>query len=136
MNENIRINVKGTNKDSGVVEVECSGRYALVGDVEYIRYEECLEEADIKINNLIKLRRGSMEMIKKGPMNSRMTFAAGQTTSCTYDTPYGSIPMQVHTRRMDIIRTDDRLRVILQYSLGMDGGQDIDCEVDINVESL
>ena len=136
MNNKVQVNVKGTTDESGVVEINCEGRYAIVREVEYIKYDEYLEEADIKISNMIKLRRGGVEMIKKGPMSSHMTFVPGQTTECVYDTPYGQIPMSVHTKTVDVIRTEDKLRVVMKYFLGMGETQQIECSVDVCVTSI
>lgn len=136
MNDKVQICVKGISEESGVVEVKSMGRYGLIREVEYIKYDEILEEADIKISNMIKLRKGGVEIIKKGPMSSHMTFVPKQTTQCIYETPYGSIPMEVHTKSINVIRTEDRLRIVLEYTLGMGEEQKIDSTVDISVESV
>lgn len=136
MNNKVQVNVKGITEDSGVVDVDCEGRYGIVREVEYIKYDEVLDEADVKISNMIKLKKSCVEMIKKGPMSSHMTFIPGQTTTCIYDTPYGALPMEVHTKSVNVIRTDDRLRIVMEYKLGMGEKQQIDCQVDVCVTSL
>lgn len=135
MNHDIYVKVKGITEDSGEVEVSCEGKYAVVNDVEYIKYDEMLEEVNSRISNVIKISKDAVEMIKKGALASRMRFIPGAVTQCIYQTPFGEILMDVHTKSVRILRTDEQLRVMMEYQLGMGPAQQIDCKIDISVSN-
>ncbi len=156
----VRIKIKGVHKNSNsdipnisssfenidcqelaenIVETECSGFYQKIGRQIYIKYVEEIE-TQVVSNNLLKIDNNideiKIEIIKKGIVNSKMTFIEKVKTENIYNTPYGKINMMIDTKSIHIKTKEDRIFVNIKYDLFMENGHMSMSEIDIIIESL
>ena len=122
-----------------IVETECSGFYQKIGRQIYIKYVEEIE-TQVVSNNLLKIDNNideiKIEIIKKGIVNSKMTFIEKVKTENIYNTPYGKINMMIDTKSIHIKTKEDRIFVNIKYDLFMENGHMSMSEIDIIIESL
>lgn len=123
------------NEDDEPVEVISVGRYNVAGGKEYIRYEEVYENENIKGKNLIKISPDAVEITKKGPITAHLSFVTGKKTMTCYSTPYGNIYLGIFTRKLDIKRDEDTIRVSIVYSLELNYETVSECDVEIEISS-
>ncbi len=122
-----------------IVETECSGFYQKIGRQIYIKYVEEIE-TQVVSNNLLKIDNNideiKIEIIKKGIVDSKMTFIEKVKTENIYNTPYGKINMMIDTKSIHIKTKEDRIFVNIKYDLFMENGHMSMSEIDIIIESL
>ncbi len=122
-----------------VVETEYKGFYQKIGKQIYIKYIEEIE-TEIVSNNLLKIDNNTnntkVEIIKKGIVNSKMTFIEKVKTESIYNTSYGKIGMMVDTDSIDIKIEEDMICIIIKYDLFMDREYVSKCKIDITIKSL
>lgn len=122
-----------------IVETECSGFYQKIGRQIYIKYVEEIE-TQVVSNNLLKIDNNideiKIEIIKKGIVDSKMTFIEKVKTENIYNTPYGKINMMIDTKSIHIKTKEDRIFVNIKYGLFMENGHMSMSEIDIIIESL
>ena len=91
-------------------------------------------------NNLLKIDNNTnntkVEIIKKGIVNSKMTFIEKVKTESIYNTSYGKIGMMVDTDSIDIKIEEDMICIIIKYDLFMDREYVSKCKIDITIKSL
>lgn len=138
MKKEVRIELLGIQDREGEeerVETLTEGNYCMRGDSHYISYEEELEEVPQKVKTLLHIGDGSLSMTKRGAVQVKMDFLPGQKTICTYHTPFGNIPMEVHTKQLKIMEEEERLRVSAQYHLESAGIRLSTCKLQICITS-
>lgn len=146
MNDKVYIKVKGlqmsdndeadnVNEDDDPVEVISVGKYNVVDGKEYIRYDEIYEFENMKGSNLIKISQDCVEITKRGPITAHLSFIVGEKTMTCYGTPFGNIYLGIFTRKLDIKRDEDNIRVSIVYSLELNYETVSECDVEIEISS-
>ena len=62
-----------------------------------------------------------------------MTFEKGRSHKTGYITPYGTMPMEITTKEMDIVHKENGMQVFLKYRLDMEEQYLSDHEMHITV---
>lgn len=83
----------------------------------YILYEESAGEGEGITKNMIKLKGRTMELTKKGAVNTHMVFEPGQEHTTLYSTPFGSLPLGIRTETVESVLSEKELRIRAVYSL-------------------
>lgn len=143
MKEKVLVKIKGLQMVSQVqeedgeepIEIINIGRYNAVGDKEYVRYEEVVEGENKKCSNLIKISHNAVEITKRGAVTAHLSFVAGEKTLTCYDTPFGNIYLGMFTRELDILRSDDRINITIDYALELNYEHVSDCKVEMEITS-
>lgn len=117
------------------IEIINIGSYRVVNGKEYIKYEEIYEGEPRKCTSLIRIAGGAVEITKKGAVTAHLSFVPGQKTMTFYETPYGNIYLGIFSRDVDIRRTDDIIRINIDYALELNYEQVSDCQVAIEIRS-
>ena len=66
---------------------------------------------------MIKVSKDSLEVIKSGAVNMRLSLEAGKLIAGMYDTPYGSIPIDVDTKKIDVHEENCQIKVVASYNM-------------------
>ena len=117
------------------VDIRTRGIYCLRENGHYISYEEELEEIPQKVKTLLHISSGVLSMTKRGPVQVKMEFIPGKRTTCMYRTPFGNIPMEIETKRVEVIEEEDRLSASAQYYLESDGIRLSACKLEMCIAS-
>lgn len=119
--------------DEEVIEVINVGTYRIVNGKEYVKYEEVYEGEGGSCTNLIKIDTDSVEITKKGAVVAHLSFKRGQKTMTAYDTPYGKLYLGIFARDIVVDRSEDKIRILIDYSMELNYEQISDCKVEIIV---
>lgn len=122
-----------------IVETECKGFYQKIGEQIYIKYIEEIETGIVS-NNLLKINNDidniKVEIIKKGVVNSKITFIEKIRTENIYNTPYGKINMMVDTNNINVKIKENSIFVTIEYDLFMNKEHISKSKIDIIIELL
>jgi uncharacterized beta-barrel protein YwiB (DUF1934 family) len=133
MNKSIKIKVTGIHEIDGEKEkyiTDTEGEYYLKNDKHYFRYEEETPYGTAKA--MIKVSKDSLEVIKSGAVNMRLSLEVGKLIAGMYDTPYGSIPIDVNTKSIDVYEENNQIKVVASYKMMNNESVIASCELIID----
>lgn len=137
MTKDVLVTVRGIHKgpdmDKEPIEVTARGEYFYKNQKHYILYEEQPEGEKTLSRNRIKITQGSMELTKSGPVSTTMLFEENRKHLTNYHTPYGSLAMGVHAKKVQICETETQISIHVDYALELDGEHMSDCSIWIEV---
>lgn len=97
--KNIIIELRSVIDDAGEKElyiVKQKGQYLKKGNLEVLTYTEDVE-GDGKIDNLITITSGKVNINRSGTFAMNQQFLLGKKTECLYQHPHGNIHMSIQT---------------------------------------
>lgn len=115
------------------VEVICSGEYFHRNGKHYVLYEEAQEGLDQMVKNRLKISPDSVEMTKKGSINTQMIFREGVRHQSCYDTVYGPLMLGVRTHRISCIEQTDAIDLQMEYTLDIREAPMADCTMSVRI---
>lgn len=139
MTKDVLVSIKGTHmrdEDNENIELVVPAKYSAEAGVEKITYDELIEGSKHSIKNTISVDTECLSILKEGFTNSNMNFYKNGKKHITYyNTPYGEFVMGILTKNIDIQRSEDRLKVSVDYLLDL--GEDFvsDCNIVVDVRS-
>lgn len=113
------VNQDGNNEHH---EFNEPGQLVQMGDTLYVRYRE-QTDGDATVPVTFKIAGTDSVMLTRGTAETdtrlQLQFEAEKAVVARYTTPYGVIPVQTVTPRMDVVFTDDPLNgeVYIEYRL-------------------
>lgn len=123
---------RGEDGEEAVTKLYVTARYWQRCGSHYFLYEETLEESGAVIQNTLKLKDGVLELVKRGTVNSRMVFETGKTYLTDYDTPYGRLKIDLHTKALDAVLSEEfPTKINAVYSLSSAGQLFAECVLTI-----
>ena len=123
----------GEEDDAG--DIITAGTYYEKNKRHYILYDEALEGVEDVTHNIIKIGENRVEVIKRGMVESRMTFESGKKHKANYLTPLGLILLGITTSALDVKEEESAISLHMEYSLEMNGEYVSSCETDITATS-
>lgn len=142
MIKNVLITVRGTqtvDQESETIETTHSGTYRSLPDMDVILYEEIMLDdggnAGGSTKNIMKIQDSQFTLVKKGAIQTEMHFAENHTFHGFYQTPMGVFDMTIHTTTLQIQTAENRIELMIQYALELNGMHVSDCDMKISVES-
>lgn len=137
MTKEVLVCVSGvqTDIDDTPIELVTTGTYYLKNGKHYVLYEEQPEDSASVTKNVVKFYEGHFEITKKGETNSILIFDRDKKTSMVYNTPMGSLQMDVLTKELTMHVTEDEIQVLVKYSLDINYEFVSDCEVSYKVQA-
>ena len=138
MTKDVLVSIKGTRffgEEDDTVEIITAGTYYEKNKRHYILYDEALEGVEDVTNNIIKIGENRVEVIKRGMVESRMTFESGKKHKANYLTPLGLILLGITTSALDVKEEESAISLHMEYSLEMNGEYVSSCETDITATS-
>ncbi|MCM1087954.1 MAG: DUF1934 domain-containing protein [Muribaculaceae bacterium] len=123
----------GNRTGTEQIESFTSGVYYEKDGRHYVLYEERMEGAETPVKNTVKFAPGSLELIRKGFVNVHMVFEENKKNKAVYQIPYGSIPLEIDTKKIHIARESEGITVHVDYVL--DIGYDVlaDCSLVMEI---
>lgn len=127
--------VEDTGEEADEVEIINIGTYKVVAGKEYIKYDEIYEGESQKCSNLIKIDENCVEITKKGAVVAHLSFVKGEKTMTAYETGFGNLYLGIFARKVDVQRSEDEIRVNIDYSMELNYEMISDCSVEIVISS-
>lgn len=113
------------------------GQYHRKGGQHYVLYNEPVEDSAQVIKNLMKFTQNSLAVTKKGAFSSEMHFEAGRTYLSEYRTPFGMIPISMHTHNFYVsLKDDGSIFIEIRYDLIVEHRHLVNCQMEIQVDKV
>lgn len=140
MNKEVLISISGIQfaeepEGAEPLETVVAGEYYKRNGAHFVLYDETVEEWGKTIHNFIKIRDNSMEVRKRGLMNTHMIFEPGKKNLTSYQLPFGEVQLGISTTGVKIDEQQDRITAVVNYALGVNEGYIADCEIHLEVRS-
>lgn len=139
MEKEVLVSIKGLQfvEGEGPNEVETinKGQYYIKDGKHYILFEEVMEEYKVPIKNMIKLSDTTCSVNKKGPINVNMLFDREHKNMTNYVTPFGTILIGIDTHKMDLVISEDQIKVYIEYALEANYEHLSNCKLTIVIKS-
>lgn len=138
MTKDVLITVSGRQFDvtDEPVVLVTRGNYYQKNGKHYVLYEEQQEGIDGVIKNRIKFYGDHYEMVKSGAVVSALKFSANEKHESVYNTTAGAVMMSVDTNEVRILESDERIDVLVNYSLDINGQFISKCSVEITIDAV
>ncbi len=117
------------------IKTAAKGSYYYKNNSHYVVYDEAVEGMEQIAKNMLRITSTSLEITKKGSVNSKMVFEKGQKSHSTYSTPYGDIRLGITTGKVELTESGEQLSVEVEYGLEMNDEFLTNCKIHIEVNS-
>lgn len=136
MTKDVLVSVKGTQYMDGendTMEVITPGVFYEKNGKYYILYDETvMETAEAVTHNMVKVGPETVEVFKKGIVESRMKFECGKKHTANYMTPMGLIVLGLTTSFLDVETGENTIHVRINYTLEMNGEYISGCSLELS----
>lgn len=135
MTKDVLVSVRGTqimSEEHDTIEVITAGTYCVKNGKHYIIYEEAVEGVDEATKNTVKADPSKVEVIKRGPVKTRLVFEKGKKYLANYMTPLGLIVLGITTKDLSAVEEEDTVRISLNYVLEMNGEYVSNCLLEVS----
>lgn len=123
--QEVNILVRGIHERPGEereeVDTHAKGVCFEKEDTVYLSFKETDPETGEETDNLIRYNEGLLEVTKKGHTCVKMVFDLRKVTDCSYQTPYGILPMSIRTSLVKFKRDEDGITIRVKYQLLWNG---------------
>lgn len=108
------------DENESVIELQTSGCFAEKNGKFYIIYEESELTGFEDTTTTIKITDDTVSMTRSGKYRSKMVFKRGEKRLCSYNTPYGVIPVGVNPTKLESELSANGGSVSIEYALDID----------------
>lgn len=139
MNRDVLVSMNGLQVVEGTddtVEVITVGEYYYVNGKHYIIYEDVDEDNGEKTKNTIKVSSESIEVKKKGYVNTNMIFEKEKINKSYYSTPFGDMAVEIDTNDIEISEEENKIEIKVDYALLVNAQPMSNCAIRILVKEL
>ena len=136
MTKEILLSIAGlhlADGEDGNIEVVTAGDYYNRGGKHYILYDEVTEGMDGHTSNVIKIGENSLEITKKGLMNTRLVVEKGKSHRTVYQTPFGDIELSLTGQELTVTETEERIDIRAEYVLAVNEENLTECTIEMNI---
>jgi len=120
--QKVNILIESIGKDGAVEAISTEGTYSCRGGLHCLKYTESSEDLQGTETTLLyqeNVNRASLT--RKGYVNNKMTFVPGHSDDLYYETPFGSIYMEVETDSVHFIPGQMGFDCKILYKIVMGG---------------
>lgn len=142
MNETeVKIQIKGTQRyvdtpgENDTVVTSAKGKYYLKNDCIYIVFEEYDKELNQSTQSMLKIKENSVDLIRKGGINTKLSFKKDMKYASSYVTPFGVVLMAVETSELTILKSEKQMTIMIEYKTEMDDKYIADNKLNIVIRS-
>ncbi len=116
------------------VEVVTPGSFIINEDTFEAIYEESKISGMDGTTTKLRIGGDSMMLVREGTTNTTMEFSEGYMSPCLYNTPYGTLDLNIDTKKLDITIDENGGEIYSKYILGFVGQEDITTELHIKIK--
>ena len=120
----VKINSEQINEygDKDIMEFMSEGKLYIKNNNIYITYEESEITGMENTNTTIKIQGNKVTIKRFGKNNSTMEFDKNKKFITKYETPQGIFSMQVLTKDIDIVISEEnKIKIHINYKIIIDG---------------
>lgn len=132
--ESVQTDLTSPDGEPQTICLETQAEYVEKNGTVYILYEEEIEDSKETIQNRIKIKNETVELVKKGAVETVMRFQAGMEYASVYNTPFGAMLVDNITQLVLIEPKENGLNVVIKYKLKMNGELTTDCKLRVSVQ--
>jgi uncharacterized beta-barrel protein YwiB (DUF1934 family) len=138
MTKDVLITIEGLQHGSEEAPVTTTayGTYHLTNGWHYITYDDISTEGEAATKNTIKIKLDQIILTKKGTQLTQMNFELKETTQANYQTPYGSLTLEIKTTKILIMASEENIEVKLDYSLSTEDSPLSDNSLTIQIQKF
>lgn len=118
------------------IELQTKGTFAQRNGKFYIIYKESELTGFEDTTTTIKVSDDAVCMTRKGKYNSRMEFRPGEKCLCSYNTPFGVIPVGVNPISVENHLTDGGGKLEIEYILDIDNRDYLTNRLNLTVDKI
>lgn len=111
--------------DTGVaeapMEVTAQGLLRREGEELILTYEEGKDSGMEGVRTTLRSGPEQVTLLREGPWQAQMVFRMGPPLDSAYVTPYGTLPMRLHTRRLRSDLSEAGGALELEYDMELAG---------------
>ena len=115
------------------IETITKGQYYFKNNMHYVTYEDMIDEFSGPTKNLLKFNDTYCALTKKGAANVNMIFEKHKKNLTNYGTPYGDIVIGIETSKVQVMESEKKIKVGIQYALEINYEHLADCEIGIEI---
>ena len=138
MEKNVLISIKGIQKEGNEpnqpIEVIAPGTLVEKEGSTYLLYDEHSEGENGITKNVVKIGEEEFSIRKTGETNVHMLFSRGKKHLTSYTTPFGIIIAGIETGRYEVARSEQELKVIVEYDLDLNYEKYASCRIEMTVK--
>lgn len=134
MTDKVVLYIKGLHDmgEGECLEIAYAGNYCYKDGLHIIEYEEdfsdSVEDVNEKgetskstdqliVSSRITISPREVQLLRQGSVGSHMVFTSGKKNSNYYDTPFGSMMMNVQTLDLDVIESEKEIKASIKYMI-------------------
>lgn len=117
------------------VEVVTPGEYYFKNGSHYLLFEELTEGFTESTRNMMKFRKGHLEVRKKGLIDVNMVYELNKKTMSYYHTPFGVMHMGIFATSFEQTEREHEIELKIDYALEMNEAFVADCSIYIQIQS-
>ena len=125
----------GAADEAEPIELMTTGTYDFRDGRHIVEYDEVFEDVPGVTHNIVAFSPDEAEVHKAGQANVDMIFEVGKTNIACYETPYGGIDMSFTASSVHVHEEEERLSMMIEYALSMNGQYVADCSLSMLVTS-
>lgn len=136
MTRDVLITISGfqtMDGDQDDIEVITTGDYFWKNGKHYVIYDEIMEGFEENIHNQVKITPDEIDIQKRGMIGAHMIFERNKKNQTRYVTPMGEMVIEIHTGQIALEEQEDRLKVSIRYSLGINYQHVSDCCLTMDI---
>lgn len=118
------------------IELQTKGTFAKKNGKFYIVYEESELTGFEDTTTTIKVTDDTVCMTRRGKYNSRMEFRLGEKCLCSYNTPFGVIPVGVNPISVENNLSEDGGKLEIEYILDIDNRDYLTNHLKLTVDKI
>lgn len=139
MTKEVLLSIKGLQFDESAEDTEIEtvtpAQYYKKNNSHYVIYEEIVEGFEETTKNVIKFRESSLDLMRKGLINTHMVFEENKKNMTNYATPYGDILIGIDAERVHLEEEEERIRVDVEYALEINYEHMADCHITMKIQA-
>ncbi|WP_125153331.1 DUF1934 domain-containing protein [Clostridium rectalis] len=138
MKKNALVSVSGVqSKKDDNIEVVTPGKFYKKEGQFYVVYDETeisgMEgtTTTFKINS----KEGKMSLIRMGSTSTKMEFENDMDNIVLYNTPYGTLELNIHTKKINIDVNEQGGDIFINYDMNISGQKPQNTTLKINIKA-
>lgn len=139
MTEQVIVSIQGMqmmDDEAGASpELITTGTYSFENQIHQVVFEEQLSESEEITTDWLTFTEEKVELKKEGEVQTHMIFEKGKKNLSFYDTPYGSVSVEMTASEVEVTCKEDEISIILEYSLTMNEEPVAECALNIGIRS-
>lgn len=140
MTSKVMLTVTGeqTDADGNIETTAMRGhaRYERRGSVHRLLYTETDPDSGVRTDSGMQISDRACVLARQGAVRTRMRMILGRVTACRYGTPYGTVELEIDTKQITLLESEDTIKARIVYMLRFgDKGEEIRNAVTIVIKA-